>query len=53
MRFENTGGSPWSIVRDAGLQRLLLPDGIDHLVEQIRQQAVPLQSEEADHRAPR
>ena len=40
-------GDAFSIATDIGLQRLLLPDGIEPLIEQIRQQALPLQSEEA------
>ena len=40
-------GGAFSIARDIGLERLLKPDGIDHLIEQIRQQEFPLQSEEA------
>ncbi|OLP90412.1 Phosphoacetylglucosamine mutase [Symbiodinium microadriaticum] len=45
--LEGLRGDAFSIARDIGLNRLLQPDGIDHLIEQIRQQAFPLQSEEA------
>ncbi|OLP87405.1 hypothetical protein AK812_SmicGene31376 [Symbiodinium microadriaticum] len=45
--LEGLRGDAFSIARDIGLNRLLKPDGIDHLIEQIRQQAFPLQSEEA------
>ena len=45
--LEGLRGDAFSIARDIGLARLLQPDGIDHLIEQIRQQAFPLQSEEA------
>ena len=45
--LEGLRGDAFSIARDIGLNRLLRPDGIDHLIEQIRQQAFPLQSEEA------
>ena len=45
--LEGLRGGAFSIARDIGLERLLKPDGIDHLIEQIRQQAFPLQSEEA------
>ena len=47
--LEGLRGDAFSVARDIdiGLQRLLLPDGIDHLIEQIRSQAFPLQSEEA------
>ena len=45
--LEGLRGDAFSIARDIGLERLLKPDGIDHLIEQIRQQAFPLQSEEA------
>ena len=45
--LEGLRGDAFSIARDIGLNRFLQPDGIDHLIEQIRQQAFPLQSEEA------
>ena len=45
--LEGLRGDAFSIARDIRLDRLLRPDGIDHLIEQIRQQAFPLQSEEA------
>ena len=45
--LEGLRGDALKIAGDIGLPGLLLPDGIDHLIEQIRQQAFPLQSEEA------
>ena len=45
--LEGLRGDAFSIAQDIGLNRLLRPNGIDHLIEQIRQQAFPLQSEEA------
>ena len=45
--LEGLRGGAVSIARDIGLVRLLKPDGINHLMEQIRQQAFPLQYEEA------
>ncbi|OLP77417.1 hypothetical protein AK812_SmicGene42525 [Symbiodinium microadriaticum] len=45
--LEGLRGDAFSIARNIGLERLLQHDGIDHLIEQIRQQAFPLQSEEA------
>ena len=45
--LEGLRGDAFSIARDIGLTRLLEHDGIDHLIEEIRAQAFPLQSEEA------
>ena len=45
--LEGLRGDAVSIARDIGLSALLLPDGIDHVIEQIRWQAFPLQSEQA------
>ena len=45
--LEGLRGDAFRIARHIGLDRLLMPHGIDHLIEQIRQQAFPLQSEEA------
>ena len=45
--LEGLRGDAFCIARDIGLDRLLRYDGIDHLVEEIRKQAFPLQSEEA------
>ena len=45
--LEGLRGDAFCIARDIGLERLLQYDGIDHLVEEIRKQAFPLQSEEA------
>ena len=45
--LEGLRGDAFSISRDVGLERLLRHDGIDHLVEDIRRTAFPLQSEEA------
>ena len=46
--LEGLRGDAFSIARDIGLERLLKPDGIDHLIEQIRQQAFPWQSEDQE-----
>ena len=45
--LEGLRGDAFWISRDIVLDKLLKYDGIDHLVEEIRKQAFPLQSEEA------